>query len=203
MEKHYLFYHTVDPNNYFFKDLFLCDNGALLVNYTRCDDFISTKQHPRQHNFLMNYENGKEMPVEKKTLDIVETKYMVKYEISYEKHSDYYNFFSSEDLIEDFLTNVRIGFKTTDYEVSIMCGFSIQNLQGSPTLINVLISNSRYWSTSVYRTVYFNDHVYFQLGQDIRKRVIINGLSGSSWHFQKFNYLNLKVLKRLPPLLKK
>ena len=143
----------------------------------------------------MHYDDGKKIPIERKPMDIIEIDYITRYEISHEKHLEYYNFFSSAVLLKIF--------KTTGLEVSIMCGFSIQNFQVAPNAVNVSMSNSRYWSTSVYRTVCFNDHAYFQLGRDIKKRVIVNGLSGSSWRFQKFNYMNLKVLKRNHPALKR
>ena len=112
----------------------------------------------------MHYDDGKKIPIDRKPMDIIETDYITRYEISHEKHLEYYSFFSSEELIEDFLMNVRSIFKTTGLEVSIMCGFSIQNFQVAPTAVKVPMSNSRYWSTSVYRTVCFSDHVYFQLG---------------------------------------
>ena len=51
MERHYHLYHRIDPKNYFFRDLFLTDNGILFISCCRCDDFITTKQHLRQHNF--------------------------------------------------------------------------------------------------------------------------------------------------------
>ena len=151
----------------------------------------------------MHHNEGKETPIENKPIDITERKYITIYEISYKKHSNYYNFFSSDDLIEDFLTNVKLIFRPANHEVSIMCGFTIQNFQPTPTLLNLPMSNSRYWSTNVYRTVYFNDHIYSELARDIKKRVIINGLSASSCHFQKFNHLNLKVLKKSYAILKR
>ena len=56
------------------------------------------------------------------------------------------------------------------------------------------ILNSRFWSTEVYRGVYFNDFIFYCLKNDILNKVIINGMSGSSWRFCKFITLTVKVL---------
>ena len=65
--------------------------------------------------------------------------------------------------------------------VVIKCGFPIQNIQSAPTEYNVPILNVRYWSTDPYKTMYFNDFVFFSLKEDILKRVINNGMTGSCW----------------------
>ena len=75
------------------------------------------------------------------------------------------------------------------------CSFVIENIQKSlyPGLQPIL--NSRYWSTATYDSIYFNDFILFGLKQDILSRVIIiNGMSGSSWHFKYFVSLAVKIL---------
>ena len=54
--------------------------------------------------------------------------------------------------------------------------------------------DTRYWSTTPYSGIYFNDFILFGLKQEILNRVIINGLSGSSWYFNRFVSLSLKIL---------
>ena len=56
------------------------------------------------------------------------------------------------------------------------------------------IINSRYWSTATYDSIYYNDFIFFGLKQDILNRVIINCMSGSSWHFKRFISLAVKIL---------
>ena len=56
------------------------------------------------------------------------------------------------------------------------------------------ILNSRYWSTATYDSIYFDDFTFFGLKQDILSRVIIKGMSGSSWHFKHFISLAVKIL---------
>ena len=41
-------------------------------------------------------------------------------------------------------------------------------------------TDSRIWQTNVYEGVYFNNFIKSNLGCDVLKRVIMNGMSGSS-----------------------
>ena len=50
---HYLSYHNVDANNWFFRKLFQTKNKAFLKNCVRCNEFITTDRHKRVHDFLM------------------------------------------------------------------------------------------------------------------------------------------------------
>ena len=43
---------------------------------------------------------------------------------------------------------------------------------------------------------HFNSFIAAGIRQGILKRVINTGLSGSSWYFNKFSHLNLKVLRK-------
>ena len=47
---------------------------------------------------------------------------------------------------------------------------------------------------SPYEGNYFNDFIFYALKQEILRRVIINGMSGSFWHFKRFISLSVKVL---------
>ena len=169
MIKHYINFHKVDPQNYFFKYLFLTNNEPLCIECCRCNEFITTKEHQRRHNFLEHYSDGKKLPFEEKPTEIKNIQGFTTYEISFEKHADYYSFSVPGALIEEFLLNVRHRFKAVGQDVSIKCGFSIQNIQPPPTTYTVAMVDSRYWSTDVYRTTYFNDHVLSSLSNDIKK----------------------------------
>ena len=75
---------------------------------------------------------------------------------------------------------------------------NIENIQNAPLTSPKLtdITNTRYWSTNVYNGVYFNDCIIFKIRSDILKRVIINNLTGSSWYFNRFKHLNIKVIEQ-------
>ena len=90
--KHYVNFHNVAPQNYIFKYLFLTNNEPLCIEYCRCNQFTTTKEYQRIHNFLEHYSDGKKLPFEEKPIEIKNIHGLTTYEISFEKHADYYNF---------------------------------------------------------------------------------------------------------------
>ena len=74
-------------------------------------------------------------------------------------------------------------------------GFSLENIQSVVDDFDEPLKNSRYWTTDPIQTKSFNDYVYFSIRESILKRVINNGLTGSSWHFNRFLYINIKIIK--------
>ena len=83
----------------------------------------------------------------------------------------------------------------TNGSVMTECGFSIENIQPVSSEYNVPILNVRYWTTEPYKNISFNDFIFSNLKEEILERVVDNGMSGSSWRFNKFIYFNLKILK--------
>ena len=118
---------------------------------------------------------------------------MTKYEISIMKHGEYNNFFNSEEIVDDFLKNACSKFKPSVLK-HIKWAFVIENIQASAVENSAPISNSRFWSTEVYKGVYFNDFIFNRLKHHFLNRVIINGMTGSSWRFHRFITLTVKVL---------
>ena len=47
--------------------------------------------------------------------------------------------------------------------------------------------------TNTFTTKHFNDFVRGELKDEITKRVIVDGQTGSSWHFKRFERLNVIV----------
>ena len=101
--------------------------------------------------------------------------------------------YNSDKCVNEFLKNVKYRFKSSNIKW-FKCSFNIENTQNStwPDLESLL--NTRYWTTESYDSTYFNEFIFFGLRQDILKRVIINNMSGSVWHFKPFVYWALKVL---------
>ena len=157
--------------------------------------FIPTNKFMVQHNFLEHYESGERKPAEFKSVDIIKNKEIIIYQISFDKHSEEYDFYNSHEIIDDFLLNVKSLYKPK-YKVLFKADFSIENIQNasvvSPNTTDIV--NVRYWSSEVYSGVYFNDFIVSEIRFDILKRVINNNLSGSSWHFNRFKHLNLKII---------
>ena len=68
--------------------------------------------------------------------------------------------------------------------------FELKNYQQTKI---IEIENTRVWLTNVYVSKLFNRFVRGQTKEDILKRVIINGSTGSSWLFKRFNKLQIIV----------
>ena len=195
IKEHYIGFHRINKNNYFFKQLFQKNNFCIEVNCIRCQKFLPTNKFMVQHNFLEHYTSGERKPAEFKTIDIIKNKEITIYQITFDKHSEEYDFYNSHEIIDDFLLNIKSIYKPKN-KVFFKADFSIENIQNasvvSPHTTDIV--NTRFWSSEVYSGVYFNDFIVSEIRFDILKRVINNNLSGSSWHFNRFKHLNLKII---------
>ena len=100
---------------------------------------------------------------------------MTIYQITFEKHSEEYDFYNSTEVVEDFLFNIKRLYKPVN-KVLFKASFSIENIQNAPIISPDIadIKSQRYWSTQVYKGVYFNDFIAAGICNDILKRVINN-----------------------------
>ena len=169
----------------------------------KCNEFIPTANFKRSHDFLKHYKDGKELVSDEKPISIVDIGSSIrKYEINFSEHSSFYDFFDSANLVDDFLSNVKRKIKRSNEYFLIRCGFSLENIQPVLDNYNEPLKNTRYWSTDPIETKSFNDFVYFNVRESILKRVINNGLTGSSWHFNGFVYINVKTFSVNESILK-
>ena len=76
----------------------------------------------------------------------------------------------------------------------IKCLFVIENIQQSAFENLRTVLNRRHWTTDVYKVTFLNDFVFYGLRQNILSKVIVNGMSGSSWKFRRFIMISLKFL---------
>ena len=204
IENHYINFHNVDKENNYFKKLLTNKNDVFVgERCQKCNEFIPTAEYKKSHNFLKHYKDGKDLIFDEKPISVVEIgKSIKKYEIKYSDHSSFYDFFNSQKLVDDFLSNVRRKIRRTNEYFLIRCGFSIENIQPVLDNYNEPLKDIRYWSTDPIETKSFNDFVYFNVRESILKRVIINGLTGSSWRFNRFVYINIKTFSVNESLLK-
>ena len=143
---HYISYHNVDENNWFFQKLFQTNkNKAFLKNCIRCDQFLTAKKENLIHGFLRHYNKGKDIPFEKKPLDIIRYPSLLIYQIEYKKYSNSYSFFNSEKCV-DFMPQVKNSLNV----------FIIENTQNSNSTDLQPLLNTRYWTTETYDSIYFN-----------------------------------------------
>ena len=97
---HYVTYHNIDENNWFFQKLFQIRDTAVL---RQCIRFLTTDKHKAVHNFLKHYEDSKSIPFEEKPVDSLKLPALTIYSTEYSKYKDFYNFYNSEDCVDDFL----------------------------------------------------------------------------------------------------
>ena len=62
----------------------------------RCNEFLTTDKHKSVHNFLKHYDEGKDIPVEDKPIEISRFPGLKIYSIKFKKHKYFYDFFNSE-----------------------------------------------------------------------------------------------------------
>ena len=196
IKKHYVLFHKINENNYFFKEMLLNRNGVLNTDCIRCGCFIPTVKHKTRHNFLKHYVDGERKPVELKPIDVVKKDSIISFTISYDKYSDEYNFFNSEELAEDFLFNIKRLYKPASNKAIFKGNFCIENVQNAPLTSPDFaeIKSQRRWATKTYKGEYFNEFIRSGIRGNILSRIINNDLTGSGWYFNRFINLSLKVL---------
>ena len=67
-----------------------------------CDVFLTTSDYKKKHDFLNHYNEGKDDLFENKRIDIEKTTNLLKFEITVNKHGEYYDFEKSEEVVNDF-----------------------------------------------------------------------------------------------------
>ena len=143
------------------------------------DDFLTSDDYKKKHDFLKHHDEGHNDLFKEKPFDIEKTN-LLKFEIRVNKHGEYYDFTNSEDVV-----GLRL----------IKSWFMFENIQQSAFENLTPILNTRYWTTDIYKTTYFNDFLFYGLRQNILGKVIVNGMSGSSWKFFLIHNVEFKGFK--------
>ena len=196
LKEHYIKDHDVDENNLFFKRLIdQKDNVIYGKKCKYCSEFVPSNKV--KHDFLKHYGKGFNGANDDfdKPVNINHVGIIKKYEITFKEHSSYYDFFDSVAVVDSFLAQIKKLVQRYDSDVLIRAGFSIENVQQTLDNYTEPLLQSRYWTSEPIQTKSFNDFVLFKTRESILKRVINNRQSGSAWNFNKFNYLNVKILK--------
>ena len=127
---------------------------------------MTTSDFKTKHDFLKHYNEGYNDLFEDKPVDVEKTSNLLKFEITVNKHGGYYDFANSEEVVDDFLKNVRSRFKPSGLKL-IKCLFVIEIKQHSAFENLKPILNTRYWTTDVYKATCFNGFVFYGLRQNI------------------------------------
>ena len=202
-KSHYVEVHNADENNVFFKN-FINQNQKVVIHRRKCNlcqEFVLSNK--AEHDFVRHYGSGNKVDQISKPLNVVTLGSVKKIEITFKEHSSYYDFYDSTALVDSFLAEVKDLVPRYEKNVLIRAGFSIENVQQvlSNDYSDPLVQ-TRYWSTEPFQTKSFNDFISFKIRKSILKRVINNNLSGSAWHFNRFNYVNVKIVNVPLELLK-
>ena len=191
LKEHYIKDHNVDENNVFFKKLISQKENVFhwkKCNY--CNEFVLKKV---EHNFLKHYGKGfsddDDVPIINTSVGGIR-----KFEITFKEHASDYDFFDPIAVVDKFLGKVKSSLQRYDNDVLIRAGFSIENIQQPLDNYSEPLLQTRYWSTEPLQSKSFNDFIEIKIRESILKRVVNNKLSGSAWNFNKFNYLNIKIL---------
>ena len=207
VKEHYLKSHNVDQNNIFFKKLIDQNEKKKNVIYRRkcnyCNEFVYLNK--ADHDFLKHYEKGIVFGSgsgsdssgnidAKKPVTVTNLGTIKKFEITFKEHSSYYDFFDSVAVVDSFLAQIKNYVPRYNNDMLIRAGFSIENVQQALNDYSEPLVQTRYWSTEPLQTKSFNDFISFKIRESMLRRVINNKLSGSAWNFNKFNYLNIKIV---------
>ena len=123
---------------------------------------------------------------EQLTVNIVRIGPITQYRINCDQQEKFYDFFD-ESIVNEFLTFVYEGFVPDGEQYKIMGYTEIINYQHQPG--EVQLESTRMWLTIVYTSTHFNSYVRDEIGKQILKRTILNGETGNSWTFMRFNKL--------------
>ena len=94
----------------------------------------------------------------------------------------------------DFLNSVYQTFKRNRNTWYKFQGyFELVNQQKTADNQNFITDNQS-WLTNVYNFKHVNEFVRGEIFNDITKRIIYNGLTGSSWYFKRFERLSITVV---------
>ena len=107
VKAHYIFYHRIDPGNYFFNTLFSLKNSYFAKDCFHCGEFLVTKEEKAIHNFLNHYELVEEIPTEEKPVKIINNGELTIYQISYNEHKQHYDFYDAEKITDELIFQVK------------------------------------------------------------------------------------------------
>ena len=189
LKHHYISYHQINSNNYFFKELFQPDNYN--IHSERCDECqMQFRNHSQKknHNFIFHREQQVGGSTNQQLLlNILRRGVITYFSINYYQHRTFYDFFDSEKIVDSFLNTLQRSSVPNKKVKS----------QGYIELINyeqaelIELESKRVWVTDVFTGKYFNQYIRAEIRTNFLKKVIINGATGSSWHFKRFEKISL------------
>ena len=122
------------------------------------------------------------------------SKVITNYSINYSTDKNHYDFFDAEKTIRDFISAVNCKFVSKD-KAKVQGSVEIINYQPADEIDQLIeLESRRTRLTDVCTCVYFNVYVQREISKSLMKGVTINGMTGSSWRFKRFERLPLIVI---------
>ena len=185
LRTHYIWHHSINANNEFFEDLFLPVN-----NLKRCEKCMMEFKNCRSkktHMFLFHYnQSGGSTTNQQLTINVLKRGPITYFSINFNQHRKFYNFFG-ECIVNDFIDSVYVRFVPAG-EIKIQGYAEIINQQQGEIITS---KNKRVWLANGYTAKHFNPYVRGALKNEILKRLILNGETGSSWTSKRFQRLQI------------
>ena len=178
MKNHLIHFHLTDKDNYFFKELLTKD---VENKYSRrCEeckkDFSSCRK--KNHSFLSRYSQSGRSII--RSLNISKRSSITYYSINHFLHKNYYDFYDARKTVDDFIFSVDNKFVLRG-KVSVQGSMELINYQPEEETDQIIeLESRRSWLTDVYIYVFFNGYIQEEIRKNFMKRVIINGMTGSS-----------------------
>ena len=179
----------ISLRNFLQRVVLLCRENVFDVNI-----FVLIEEVQKNRNFISRYQLDGRLPTEDKPMKKTYfDENLQKFCIDFDQHGIHYNFFDAQKVVSEFLTAFENMFilRPNLRQASFKCTFTIVNRQPASRARFAEITDSRVWQANVYKGMFFN--VKANLEGDILKRVIKNGMIGSSWRCKRFDRLCIAI----------
>ena len=183
--KKHVNFHKIKEDDIFFKDLFLPDTLEKKWNF--CNIFFKTCRQKKIHMFFSIMVQKKQFGGSKRStllINILKCGLITYFSINFTQNKNFYGFFKS-DVVDDFLQSVYESYHPQKNKIQAF--FEMINQQRG----EIILEGNRAWLTNLLVTKHFNTFLRTEIKNEIIKRIILHGQSGSSWFFKRFERLSI------------
>ena len=185
-------YHFINDEDIYFKDLFLPDTIDKTCRI--CNVIFKSPRSKKEHMFLFHYGKHRQIGGNRAQrtstlpINVLKRGPITHYSINFMQHKNFYDLFSS-GIVDAFLDSVYEIYRPSKEN----------KIQGYAEIINqqrgdIILEDKRVWLTNSFNSKYFNNFVRGEIRDEITKRIIVNGQTGSSWHFKRLERLSVIVV---------
>ena len=185
-------YHFINDEDIYFKDLFLPDTIDKTCRI--CNVIFKSPRSKKEHMFLFHCGKHRQIGGNRAQrtstlpINVLNRGPITHYSINFMQHKNFYDLFSS-GIVDAFLDSVYEIYRPSKEN----------KIQGYAEIINqqrgdIILEDKRVWLTNSFNSKYFNNFVRGEIRDEITKRIIVNGQTGSSWHFKRLERLSVIVV---------